>query len=81
MKKELNIVGHGLVPKHIKLNEDEKKELLEKYNISLTQLPKIYDSDPMIKLMENVKIGDIVKIERNSPTAGIGIFYRVVVHG
>jgi len=81
MKKELNIVGHGLVPKHVKLSEEEKKELLEKYNIGLTQLPKIYDNDPMIKIMGDVKIGDIVKIERDSPTAGKGIFYRVVVHG
>ena len=81
MKKELNIVGHGLVPKHFKLSEDEKKELLEKYNISLSQLPKIYDDDPMVKVLGDVKIGDVVKIERDSPTSGKSLFYRVVVHG
>ncbi len=69
------------MPKHFKLSEEEKKELLEKYNISLTQLPKIYDYDPLLKTLNDIKLGDVIKIERESPTAGKGIFYRVVVRG
>ncbi|MBU4242327.1 MAG: DNA-directed RNA polymerase subunit H, partial [Nanoarchaeota archaeon] len=42
------------------------------------QLPKISKNDPAIKELE-VKKGDLIKIERKSPTIGKSIFYRVVV--
>jgi len=32
---EIDITKHYLVPKHIILSEEEKKELLEKYKVSL----------------------------------------------
>ncbi len=78
MKKKLNVSKHVLVPKHIKLTEKEKKELLEKYNITLRELPKILKKDPAIKHL-NLKQGDIIKIIRKSQTAGESIFYRGVV--
>ena len=55
---------HILQPKHIKLNEKEAKELLLKFNISKSQLPKIFSSDPA--LPSGASIGDIIKIERKS---------------
>jgi len=79
MKKKLDIKKHILVPKHSKLNEKEKKELLKKYHISLKELPKILKSDPAIKML-NIKPGDIIKITRKSPTAGEAIFYRAVIN-
>ena len=36
---------HILIPRHIKLSEKEKKELLEKYNITLAELPRIMKKD------------------------------------
>jgi len=39
---------HTLQPKHVKLKADEIKVLLEKYNISLAQLPKIKSTDPAL---------------------------------
>ncbi len=69
--------NHILVPKHVKLNEKEKKQLLEKYNISVNELPKINVKDPAIKDLK-LEIGDVVKIVRISPTAGETIFYRSV---
>lgn len=78
-QKEVNILHHNLIPKHIKLLEQEKKDLLALYNISITQLPKITISDPVLKDLKP-QIGDIIKIIRDSPTAAQTIFYRVVTH-
>lgn len=75
---EIDITKHYLVPKHELLTEEEKKELLEKYNIKLTDLPRIKISDPAIKHL-NPKPGDVVRIIRESSTAGISVYYRVVV--
>ena len=77
---EINIQKHILVSEHIKLSDAEKKELLEKYNISINQLPKIFKSDAAIKNID-VKIGDVIKIKRISPTAGEFSFYRLVIDG
>ncbi|PIN81065.1 DNA-directed RNA polymerase subunit H, partial [Candidatus Woesearchaeota archaeon CG10_big_fil_rev_8_21_14_0_10_30_7] len=46
---------------------------------ALKDLPKILVDDPMIQLL-NAKDGDVIKIERNSLTAGKTIFYRRVVN-
>ena len=79
MKKKLKINKHFLIPKHEKLNEKEKKKLLEQYNISLKELPKIPKSDAGIASL-NAKPGDIIKIIRKSPTTSESLFYRVVVN-
>lgn len=60
------------------LNEKEKDGLLNRYKITLRQLPRILDTDPQIKLL-NGKPGDVVKIIRKSPTAGETVYYRVVI--
>ena len=78
--KDINIRKHMLVPEHSKLNKKEIQELLEKYNLALNELPKILLTDPAIEKL-NVKPGDIIKITRDSPTAGISIYYRVVING
>ncbi|MFH2027959.1 MAG: DNA-directed RNA polymerase subunit H [Nanoarchaeota archaeon] len=77
--KNIDVTKHILVPKHIVVSEKEKKELLEKYKISIAELPKILKTDAAIKPL-NAKAGDVVKIVRNSPTAGESLFYRVVVN-
>ncbi|MEK6878718.1 MAG: DNA-directed RNA polymerase subunit RpoH/Rpb5 C-terminal domain-containing protein [Nanoarchaeota archaeon] len=67
---------HILQPKHSKLKEDEVEKLLQKYNISKSQLPKISIEDPAIP--EGCKIGDIIKIERKDGDEMFS-YYRVVV--
>ncbi|MBS1266949.1 MAG: DNA-directed RNA polymerase subunit H [Candidatus Woesearchaeota archaeon] len=69
---------HDLVPKHELLSKKDTKKLLEKYNITLLQFPKISKDDPAIAHLD-VKILDLIKITRKSPTAGKSTFYRVVV--
>ena len=75
----LDIRDHALIPKHSKVSEKEKKELLEKYNISLKELPKIFKSDPAVRSL-NVEVGDVVKITRKSATAGQSIYFRGVIN-
>ena len=69
---------HELVPKHIKLSEKEKKELLENYKITIAELPKILITDPAIAKL-HVKPGDVIKIIRKSPTSKESVFYRGVI--
>ena len=78
LTEEFNILKHSLVPEHIILNEDEKKELLEKYGIKPEHLPKILTNDPVVKAL-NAKEGDILKIIRKSKTAGFSTYYRIVI--
>lgn len=67
---------HILQPKHTKLKSEEIKRLLEKYNISISQLPMIKAVDPA--LPEGCVKGDVVKIERKEGEKII-IYFRVVV--
>lgn len=66
---------HILQPKHYKLKPEEITKLLEKYNVSLTQLPKIKFSDPA--LPENCEIGGIIKIERKDKGKSVEYFRLV----
>jgi len=63
---------HILQSKHSKLNEKDSTQLLEKLNISKSQLPKILSTDPA--LPEGCEVGEIIKIERKE-----GTFFRVVI--
>ena len=51
---------HTLQPKQTILKKEETEKLLEKLNISLSQLPKIKITDP--SLPEKSAIGDVIKI-------------------
>lgn len=79
MEKEIDITKHSFVPKHVKLDDNEKEEMLKKFNVSLKQLPRISRKDPAIKHLQ-LKSGDVLKITRKSPTAGEAVYYRVIAH-
>ena len=76
-KIKFDIKSHILVPKHSKLNQKETKALFSRLNITPRELPKISIKDPAIAGLD-VKISDVIKIERQSPTAGKAIYYRGV---
>ncbi len=78
MSAEFDIGQHVLVPKHEILSKEKAKEVLERYKISPHQLPLIKSSDPVVKAI-GAKPGDILKITRDSPTAGRAIAYRFVI--
>ena len=67
---------HELQPKHSKLKKEDVAKLLSKYNISLSQLPRVSREDPA--LPEGCITGDVVKIERKIEN-GAEEFFRVVV--
>ena len=80
---QLNISKHELVPKHILLTDEEKKEFLEKNGYKESELPRIKLNDPMT-LFNNGKVGDVFKIIRENmngrnKTSGQGFYYRIVV--
>ncbi len=66
---------HVLQPKHIKLKPEEVQKLLEKYGITLSQLPKIKADDAA--LPEGSVPGDVIKFERKEEEK-INVYYRVV---
>ena len=71
-----NILQHQYVPKHTILNEDEKNEVIKKYNIiNIKQLPDISRFDPVAQAI-GMRPGDICCIERPSKTAIITKYYR-----
>lgn len=73
----VNTQEHILIPKHELLSEEEIKELLARFKITKNDLPKIKKNDPALKKLK-VKIDDVIKITRISPTAGETVYYRVV---
>lgn len=65
-----------LQPKQTKMNQKEVQELLDKLNVSKSQLPKIFSTDP--SLPEGCNIGDVIKIERKENDE-LNEYFRVVV--
>ncbi|KAJ0384115.1 hypothetical protein COL922a_009093 [Colletotrichum nupharicola] len=74
----VNITKHELVPRHILLSREEKIALLKRYRLKETQLPRILQKDPVAKYL-GLKRGQVVKIIRNSETAGRYASYRLCV--
>jgi DNA-directed RNA polymerase subunit H len=73
----IDVLAHKLVPKMRILSEKEKAELLEKYNVDETKLPKMYVTDPAAKQL-GAKVGDVIEIKRNDLTGNYN-FYRLVI--
>ena len=67
---------HTLQSKHTVLKNEDVDKLLAKYNIALSQLPKISEKDSAVP--EGSKVGDVLKIERKIE-GGVQEYFRVVV--
>ena len=78
VKKTFDVTTHIFVPEHVLLTEKEKNTVYEKFSITFKELPKIFANDPAIKSLK-LKSGDVVKIVKKSPTAGIAEYFRGVV--
>jgi DNA-directed RNA polymerase subunit H len=73
-----DLFEHKLVPKHEILTQKEVEHLLAEYRVQPYQLPQIKASDPAVKVID-AKPGDVLRVIRKSPTAGIHKAYRYVV--
>lgn len=69
---------HTIVPKHEKISDKEKEDLLAKYNIVLEELPRISSKDAAIHDL-GAHENDIIKVTRSNKTAYESIFYRRVI--
>lgn len=77
---QINLIDHILVPKHFKLSEIDIDRLKESYQFNTKNAKRMYIDDPIAKYY-NLKVDDIVRIERPSINSGISIDYRVVIPG
>jgi DNA-directed RNA polymerase subunit H len=74
----INILEHELVPKHEVLSKEETEDVLNTFKVTKEELPKMLSSDSVLEHIK-AKPGDVIRIMRNSPTAGESIYYRVIV--
>lgn len=74
---KINILEHHYVPEHIKLDQSEVEKLAESLEYDIKDLPKIRSNDPVAKQI-SAEEGDVIKIIRNSDTAGTFVTYRIV---
>jgi len=74
---KIDILKHNLVPKHEIMSNSEIKKSFKDLDYEIKNLPKIKLSDPVSKNID-AKEGDILKITRDSQTAGTFVTYRVV---
>ncbi|XP_010453016.1 PREDICTED: DNA-directed RNA polymerase subunit 5-like protein 1 [Camelina sativa] len=73
-----NITEHKLINKYYVLDDQAKKELLKKYTVQDTQLPRILITDPLARYY-GLKRGQVVKIKRSDVTSLDYYTYRYAV--
>lgn len=73
-----DLFKHKLVPKHEILTQDEREQLLKEFKLDPYQLPQITALDPAVKAI-GAEPGDILRVIRESATAGTHLGYRYVI--
>ncbi|OUU18121.1 MAG: hypothetical protein CBC05_03310 [Crocinitomicaceae bacterium TMED45] len=74
----MNILEHELQPKFELLSKEERDKKLEEYDVDLKNMSIMFSMDPIARYY-SAKPGDIFRILRPSPFAGISFHYRHVI--
>ena len=74
---EFDIQKHMLVPKHEIITEDEILTEFGVVDYNFKNLPKIKVDDPVADSI-GARPGDVLRITRESQTAGVFVTYRIV---
>jgi len=78
-----NVTKHVLVPKHTKIEDDERYNVITQYatnskgETDMSLIPGIGSSDPVVKYY-NFKADDIIRIDRPRKDGYTDIYYRAV---
>jgi DNA-directed RNA polymerase subunit H len=73
-----DLFDHELVPPHVIAEDSEIQLVLEHYGIDKTHLPRIQSRDPAARVL-GARPGQVIRVERSSPTAGVAFYYRLVI--
>lgn len=74
---KINIQDHMLVPKHEIMTEQEISDEFSDVDYDYKNLPKIRSNDPVVKAI-GAEPGNVLRITRESQTAGVFVTYRIV---
>ena len=74
---KIDIQDHMLVPKHEIMTEEEISEEFSKVDYDFKSLPKIRADDPVVEAI-GAEPGNVLRITRESQTAGVFVTYRIV---
>ena len=74
---KIDIQDHMLVPKHEIMTEEEISEEFSDVDYDFKDLPKIRANDPVVEAI-GAEPGNILRITRESQTAGVFVTYRIV---
>ena len=74
---KIDIQDHMLVPKHEIMTEEEISEEFSDKDYDFKDLPKIRADDPVVETI-GAEPGNVLRITRESQTAGEFITYRIV---
>ena len=73
-----DLFDHELVPPHVIAEDNEIHLVLDHYGINKTHLPRIQSRDPAARVL-GARPGQVIRVERSSPTAGVTYYYRLVI--
>lgn len=74
----IDLFMHVIVPEHDVVPQDEIEDIESKFGVSRHQLPKIKAGDPAAKAI-GARPGDVIRIIRESPTAGRHEVFRFCI--
>ena len=73
---QFNILKHSMVPNHRILNDEEKEDIIKKYNIIDDNIPEISRYDPVAQVI-GLRPMQYCEILRSSKTSITSLFYRI----